>query len=387
MPKFRYAVLENDKALTTTSTSGTETIDLPERGILNSLSLLYRHTMTYSDNTMLPPVYAIKKVEVLVDGSTVVKSLSGPQIRALQWYNGGPYGQTNDYSQAQTHNRYYHRFTLYFGRNATDTKYGLDLSAFSNPQMKIEYDVATTTHDGVTWDVGTTPAIVLNVAAKLLDGAPAGWQNKYVQSREINTWTMAASTETNTEIPRGFPLRGLMLRCGYKNKGYYDHWEKVKLDFDNGKWVPIDMDYENLVQLQLEAWPKPVHTSFYTYGADGDDLNSGVYYVTGSGWGSSRADLGAVKIPIIYWPISVTELRNNTGGTITTGGAYTYMSMGWGPMQTFYLPMKMLLDGTEESIEVINMPVCPACNNEPLSDGVCPLCGYTDKSAKKPGKK
>jgi len=36
---------------------------------------------------------------------------------------------------------------------------------------------------------------------------------------------------------------------------------------------------------------------------------------------------------------------------------------------------------------VINMPVCPACNNEPLSDGVCPLCGYTDKSAKKPGKK
>jgi len=73
-----------------------------------------------------------------------------------------------------------------------------------------------------------------------------------------------------------------------------------------------------------------------------------VYYVTGSGWGSSRADLGAVKIPIIYWPISVTELRNNTGGTITTGGAYTYMSMGWGPMQTFYLPMKQLLtDGVE----------------------------------------
>ena len=350
MPKFRYAVLENDKALTSTTTSGTETIDLPERGILQTLNLCWRHQHTYTDNSMLPNVYAISKVEVLVNGSTVVKSLSGTQIRALQWYNGGPYGQLNDYDQAQSHNRYYHRFSLYFGRNMNDTKYGLDLSKYANPQMKITWDEATTTHDGVTYDVDSTPSVVYNVMAKVMDGAPAGFMNKYVQSRQINTWTFAASAETNTEIPRGYPLRGIMLRAGYKNKAYYDFWEKVVLDFDNGKYKPIDMDYENLVNLQLEAWPKPVVMGKYLYNADGDDVNSEMYYVVGSGHAASRSNMGEAKVPIIYWPISTVEIRDNTGGTQTAGGAMTYMSMGWGPMQTFYIPMKMLLDGSVESI-------------------------------------
>jgi len=348
MAKFRYAVLVNDKALTTTVTSGTETIDLPERGILQQLQILYRHTGAYVDNTILPPVYAIKKVEVLVDGSTVVKSLTGAQIRALMWYNGGPYTQTNDYTQSQIAKYLYHDFHLYFGRSVDDTKMGLDLGAFSNPQLKIEFDEATTTHDGVTYDVYATPAVEYNVAAKIMDGTPAGFQNKYVQSRQIDSFTGGASIEHGTEIPRGYPLRGLMLRGAYKNIGYYEFWDHLKLDFDNGKWLPIDMDYENLVRLQLNAWPNPVKVSKYTALADGNDLNTGVYYVSGSGWSGSAANIFYVKIPIIYWPISTVSIKDNTGAAPAGQGAFTFNCTGWGPMQTFYIPMsKLMTDGIE----------------------------------------
>lgn len=351
MPKFRYAVLKNDEALVTTNTSGEETVDLPQRGILQHLTILWRHAHTYADNVMLPNMYALKKVEVLVNGSTVVKSISGTQIRALMWYNGGPYGQINDYDQPQTHNRHYHMFTLYFGRFANDTLYGLDLAQYAHTQLKITWDEATVLHDGVTYDVDSEPSVVYNVMAKIMDAAPAGFLNKYVQTREIDSWTIVAGTQRNTEIPRGFPLRGIMLRAGYKNNAFYDFWEKVDLDFDNGIWKPIDMDFENLVALQHEAWPKPVIIGKYVFNADGDDQNSEMYYVTGSGFAGSRANMGMAKVPIIYWPISTVEIRDHAGASQTAGGAMTYISMGWGPMQTFYIPMKMLLDGEVETID------------------------------------
>lgn len=351
MSRNRYAVIVNDKALSTTATSGTETIDLPERGILLNLTILWRHNMTYTDNTMLPIHYALKKIEVLVNGSTVVKSVTGSQIRALMWYNGGPFGQLNDYDQGGGGNKTYHQFTLYFSRSNVDDLFGLDLSQYANPQLRITWDAAVTSHDGVTYDVGTTPAVVFNVMAKIMESAPADFSGKYIQTREISSWTFAASTERNTEIPRGRSLRGIMLRAGYNNNGYFDFWEKVKLDFDNGAYMPLDMDYENLLRLHLDAWPNPVIMARYWFAADGDNFNSDMYYVCGSGWSGSRANISSAKVPIIYWPISTVDLKDSSGAALTGGGAQTMVSVGWGPMQTFYIPMRSLLSGNEESID------------------------------------
>ena len=124
MSKFRYAVLEKDKAKGTTVTSGTETIDLPEKDILSEVTLQARSLGAYSNDLITPMNVIIKKVELLVDGSTVVKSLTGTQIRALMWYNKGPFSITNDYWGEDNNNVRYQTFPLYLGRFAGDTKCG-----------------------------------------------------------------------------------------------------------------------------------------------------------------------------------------------------------------------------------------------------------------------
>lgn len=351
MAKFRYAVLANDKAETDSSTSGTVTIDLPERGILTEVNLMVRCAQTYTDNQTLPFHHAIKKIELLVDGSTVVKSLTGLQARALMAYRGGPFGITNDYLQGVNHNLYYHSFILYLGRFAGDTKYGLRLDAFSNPQLKFTYDLSTVTYDGVTYDSNTTdPTLTYNVMAKLLDGAPTGFTDKFIQSRQIDSWTVAASEEHNTEIPRGYPLFGLMLRAGYLDKYTFDFLNHVKLDFDNGKWLPIDMDYENLFALLRDIYPKPMSHSGYLRLANGDNFDAQFLHVVGGGINVVAGNAATIKIPYLGLPISVVSCQDYTGAALTSQVQCNYNILGYGPHQTVYIPMSHLLDGEAISI-------------------------------------
>ncbi|KKL89156.1 hypothetical protein LCGC14_1917560, partial [marine sediment metagenome] len=91
MGRFRYAILEQDKAETSSADGGTITIDLPETGILSELTFQARALGAYSNDCVTPMHAILEKIELLVDGSSVVKSLTGTQVKALDWYNGGPF--------------------------------------------------------------------------------------------------------------------------------------------------------------------------------------------------------------------------------------------------------------------------------------------------------
>lgn len=351
MARFRYAVLENDKGITAAQTSGTETIDLPENGILSNVCFQAKAAGSYTDNSPLPMNRVITKLELLVDGSTVVKSYNGQQCRALMWYSGGPFAQTNDYLQNSSSNYAYSIFNMYLGRTATDTKYGLDLGAYSNPQLKATWDTSQTSVDGVTWDNRTNPSFTYNVMAKVIDGRPPGFTNKYIQTRQIDSWTVAANTEHNTEIPRGYDLRGIMMSAPYITLGFQNTFAHVKLDFDNGKWLPIDMDYENLKAMFLDLFPKPCQKAWYWSTAHGDDFDMEMMYVAGSGVTPGSANGDVKRLPIIYWPINTVDSYSTDGTTHTTQSAASGISLGWGPNQSFYLPMRGLLDGSVESVK------------------------------------
>lgn len=348
MAKIRYAVLENDKAIAQATTSGVETIDLPESGILSNVMCQFKASGTYTDNMQLPMYYIIKKIELLVNGSQVVKSLAGDQIRALMWYSGGPFAQTNDYLQASGSNYAYHMFPLYMGRTSLDTKLGLDLDAYTNPQLKITWDTSQTAVNGVTWDNRADPTFTYNIMAKLFDGRPAGFQNKYVQSSQLDEWTCASNTERGIEIPRGQALRGLMMQGSYLQKGLQHFFEKTKLDFDNGKYVPIDMDYENLKAFFLDAFPQACMKSWYWSTAHGDDFNSEMFYVSGSGVTPGSANGDVKRLPIIYYGINTVDSYDTAGAIHTGQSAASAIAMGWGPHQTIYIPMRALMgDGVE----------------------------------------
>lgn len=351
MAKLRYAILEKDHAETSTADGGTITVDLPENGILSELTLQARALGAYS-NDLCTPMYAIlTKLEVLVDGSTVVKSLTGSEARALCWYNEGPFSLTNDYWGEDNNNVRYRSFPLYFGKKAGDTTCGLDLGKYSNPQMKITWDTSQTSYDGNTFDAHTDPTFTYSVIAKMFDGAPAGFTNRYVQSREIDTWTTTASTQHNTEIPRGYDLKGIMWRGGYNAINPEYTLENLLLDFDNGKWKPIDMDYAQLWEVFKSWYPQPCAVHQWIRGASGDDFDTQMLKVcgmAGNGAGALASDVTMTTGRSNMNDISFFDYA--AAGQSTVSSAWMNV-FGFGPHQTIYVPMNALVDGNQDYVK------------------------------------
>lgn len=352
MAKIRYAVLENDVAKASATTSGTETIDLPETGILMQVDSLIRFSAPTVDNFPIPRYHAIKKMELLVDGSTVVKSLDGRQVLALNWFSNGPTEVINNYRGGSNSNKTYHNFPLYLGRFMGDMKYGLDLDRYSNPQLKITWDTNQTAFDGVTYDASATPTFTYNIMAKIMDGTPAGFTNRYVQSREVDSYNPGTDSETNTEIPRGYDLKGIMFGSRYTQKRWYEAMDHIKLDFDNGKWLPIDMDYENVEHAYKSWFPRPFeHAAWYAF-ANGNDFDTNVMEVS-----NFQAAQGGNTTVNAQWqshefPIHTISKRTTSDNTAQTTNDAMWLSIrGWGPYQNIYFPMNQLQDAGQEAID------------------------------------
>lgn len=350
MAKIRYAILEQDKAKGTTVTSGTETIDLPEEGILSELTVQARALGAYSNDFCTPMHVILQKIEVLVDGSSVVKSLTGTQARALCYYNNGPFSLTNDYWGEDNNNVRYRSFPLYFGKHAGDTTAGLDMGQYANPQLKLTWDASQTSWDGNTFDAHTSPTFTYSAIAKMFDGVPSGFTNRYCQSREIDSWTTSTSAQHNTEIPRGYDLKGLMWRGGYQGINPEYTLESILLDFDNGKWKPIDMNYAQLWEVFKSWYPEPCAVHQTLRGASADHFDAQMLKVcgmAGNGAGNVAAD--------VTMTTGRRSMANITFFDYAAGGASTastaWMNIfGFGPHQTIYMPMEQLMDGTTDVV-------------------------------------
>ena len=351
MAKIRYAVLENDKTLTATSTTGTETIDLPETGILSMIDIQLASTKAYSNDRCLPEWEILTKAEVLVDGSTVVKSLSGKQIRELLFYNGGPWTGTAWFLGGTSSTDSYMDFPLYFGKDATDTTCGLNLSAYSNPQLKLTYDATQTSCDGVTYDAHTSPTIKYNIMAKVFDGTPAGFTNRFVQSREIDSYTVAASGEHNCEIPRGYDLKGLMLEARYYEVGWNALVDHVKLDFDNGKYVPLDIDHENLMSLTKHWYPNPVISGHWIRSASADPADLTVGQVHGLSHAATGATVAAISYDMHETGLHDVVKYDYAAAAVSTADVTWETIIGSLPFGAYYIPMSALQDGGLDSVK------------------------------------
>jgi len=350
MARFRYAVLEKDKAKGSTVLKGTETIDLPEGDILSEVMVQARSLGAYSDDMVVPMHVQVEKVELLVNGSQVVKSLTGTQVRALQWYNGGAFGLDDPNQSAQNENFRYINFPLYLGRFAGDTKYGLDCGAYSNPQLKLTWDTTITSWDGLTFDAHTTPTFTYSVIAKMMEGKPAGFTNKYMQSQEIDTWTNANSATHPTEIPRGHDLWGIMHRAGYYNIKPYDLLAGLELNFDNGKWVPIDMDYGQFWQVYKSWFPKPCEAMRYASFTHGDTFDTRLNWVEHFSASELGTATSGIRITTGLRGMTTISIVDHGGGAHGSATSAWTKSVGWGPHQTMYIPMKQLTDGETEVV-------------------------------------
>jgi hypothetical protein len=232
---FQQRYLEEAKAFA--ATSGLDTIELPNKGLLSGIEMRVWGTCGAGGDK--PDVWLhdrLTKVELVVNGSKVVKSLTGEQILADMLYKKTPI-QPHDIKNmvAASCEEYFH---INLGRHYHDLDYMLDLGRVNDPELRIEYDFTKTSQNGWTNGVAMSAAPSRSVICHLLRDAPITPKG-YIKTSEVYRFTSGVSKKENMTIPKGPMYSNLYLQSWYKDQGIGYLLDKLELNLNNDAIIPI----------------------------------------------------------------------------------------------------------------------------------------------------
>lgn len=217
--------------------AGVLTIDLPNKGLLSGIEL--RVWGTNADYTDAPDVWLhdrLTKIELIVNGSKVVKSLTGEQLLADMLYKKTPLSSHDMKNMANGSCEEF--FYINLGRFYHDLEYILDLSQVNDPELRITFNFAATSQNG--WDNGVamTDAPNISVICHLLrdsDIIPRG----YIKTSELYRFTGTESRKENMTVPRGPVYANLYVQSWYKEQGLGIVLDKLELNINSDDIIPF----------------------------------------------------------------------------------------------------------------------------------------------------
>lgn len=347
MAEVQYHYVQRKKS--ESGQTGTATYDLPESGFIPEIVVRAFSTPTASTNPALPLNDAITKIEI-VDGAEVIKSLDGNQVRALQMIHDRKSLVLTDTDDNAAEG--YGDFKLIFAKKLNGTSYCPDFSRFANPQIKISWDYSATSVKGASYDADASPAMKFTILAKVVRGAGHGYTHGYLKSSSIKTITQAASTTSVVEIPRGEPLVGIMVDAGYDALDFTEDVEKLKLDFDNGAWVPMEL-YEEEVQTAMDMWFNgPFSVKFRKDLQDSVELDTHMGYVSDISILPLFDDSIATAYPSAPKGIeTVNAYSTETPAALAAYSQFCIEANGFIPFNCFYVPMGAILNGMADTVD------------------------------------
>lgn len=221
-----------------------ETVDLPGSGLLSGLELRVFGTCGVGANK--PDVWLrdrLKQIEVVVNGSKVVKSFEGNQLLADMLYKRTPiYGHdSKNISGGQCEELFY----INFGRHYHDLEYMLDLSQVNDPELRIDADFTLTSQNGWTKGVAMAAAPSYNLIAHLLRD-PVEVPKGYIKTSEVSRFTSGSAKKENMKIPRGPVYSNLYLQSWYASQGLGYILDKVELNINNDAIIPVRVGVQEL---------------------------------------------------------------------------------------------------------------------------------------------
>ncbi len=251
----RYAYIENRRTL---ADSGEITTDVAIKDPITSIMIEFRATNGATDNVDNPLAENVSSIE-LIDGGNTLFSLTGKQLEALTMFNRGydPYSLHSELG-GNTQNLL---GEIQFGRWHGDTVYAFDPSRFSNPQLRIKWNLATNRAVGATGYVtgtGTFTAI-----ADVMEGGPL--PQGMVIAKQHYSFTTAASGDETVEIPTDQRIKAILVQSESDTGGGLYGLSNLKLTGDEDKLVVFDMAKTDLQRIQsLKNPPFTYKHQFHT---------------------------------------------------------------------------------------------------------------------------
>ena len=240
MPRLRAAVARDRAAV---ADSSTFELDLKGYKAISAIDLILRATNGTTNNQATYIHADVDTIEVL-DGSRVIFSLSGVQVRALNCYEMGHYPAVT-YNEA-ANGVQQELFRLSFGRKLGDPLYWLDPSMFQNPILRVTISMTISATVSFVTDTTTITAIV-----HTWDERPA-LRNGHFVTKEYKSFTSLASGDDRGNLPMDMPYRMLILRAFETIIEFHVDITQIKLTLDSDRYVPFDVRAEQLRDLNAE---------------------------------------------------------------------------------------------------------------------------------------
>jgi len=327
MAKYRQALLMAEEDL---GPAGTKVLNIDIDKPISRLNIRFNATKVLGYDTAGPPGN-IPKIE-LVDGSTVLHSLSGFQNQALAYYSRPP-GSMMDIGLHIATLPTVDFFALDFGRFLWDEQLAFLAKHFDNPQLKITFDE----------NVGDTSTSVnaCEVWADIFDEksiSPMG----FLSAVEHYAYTAGAvNSYEQLELPEDRLIRQILVRAFLDGHEPYYNIQSIRMDEGTLDKIPFEFaNLEYYFYRMMGTWPKIV-TDFQA-----DMTNAArVFYLPQSNYGATITGIFHDTEQRAYRNDGIWPLPGGKASIIATGAAqYIGQAFGYLPWSTFQFPMGKQMD-------------------------------------------
>ena len=263
-------------------------LDLPEHGLLGSLLLVIsgaQATGYGQGGGDWRIIDKISKVEVILDGATVCKSLTGKQLAALAVLDQGVMmpDAWNNYAT----NTQWCYLLINFGRMLHDLDFGLDLARYNNVELRITNTAAAAQFSQLS----------LGVQAHYLRDASAGQFGGYMRSEEWRRWTTVAAAIQYNDLPTEHIIRRVVLQAvpavdgSYVEKtGMHNLMEDIEFSLDTGQTRIYKGGLDELMREVYLEMGRPLIAAGSAYMTADKGVNISLGYVLGGAWGAGSQD-------------------------------------------------------------------------------------------------
>lgn len=312
--RYRHAYIEDSKVL---ADSGTEVIDIRVKDLITEIVVRIYALNCNVSNKGSPIASCVSKIE-LVDGSDILFSLSGQQAIALAFYDSGHMParkivEWNGMSQLD-------HFHLRFGRFMGDPVLAFDPTKFTNPQLKITWNLATTNAVDTFGFVSGSGR--LSVVAKIMEEAGAA-PTGFLMNKDHYSFNTAESGDENIDLPNDYPYRKLLVRPYLGAAEMTNVITQLKLSVDQDKFIPFDLDAMDLSEM-MEDWFGVGHTRI-DFEGDHNDVREVWMDMEIGAWGLLINETPGFVTIIDGWAGGCKlGLYNHEGGGLTDAKGYIY---------------------------------------------------------------
>lgn len=303
------------------SDAQTEVFDLPSRGMLSNLCLEIR-AQAGSENVARYVADILSKIEIIGNGSTVIKSYDGRQCQAIMAFDDLVMPPDKETSPSGTCWGY---FDIRFGRFLSDEKYALNCGDWQSLELKLTYAL---TAGGVIDTTGFTAGSGYLTVWGLYAPVEAGFTPQgYIKSEEKKTYTTSAGGTEDLDLPKDYPYRRLLLftetRTAYPNQAF----RYTTINVNEGARKPLDRfegdDFIHWQALLLKHGGFKHHKRYYIDNTIATNIAPPLWYIRGASVGPG---LG------IGFGFKWTTFDNNVvalGTEETTGDGWAHIDF-WG---------------------------------------------------------